>query len=89
MPDIQVIKGLYILYEEDIVLTLSYKCQTVYSPRDQCVTIFMVDGVRQIANNFSWVKYTAAWHTNTPESDSEEVCRIFWKHVPETYSPHM
>ena len=54
--DRKVIKGLNILNGEDIVLTLSYKCQPVYSPRDLCVTIFMVDRVRQIANNFSLVK---------------------------------
>ena len=54
--DRKVIKGLYIRNGEDIVLTLSYKCQPVYSPRDLRVTIFMVDRVRQIANNFSLVK---------------------------------
>ena len=54
--DRKVIKGLYILNGEDIILTLSYKCQPVYSLRDLCVTIFIVDRVRQIANNFSLVK---------------------------------
>ena len=56
VADRKVIKGPYILYQEDIVLTLKYKCQPVYSPRDLRVTIFMVDRVRQIANNFSLVK---------------------------------